>query len=81
VLRIVRGGGHGATAAADTLLDVGGEAWQRYAAADRTLVVVRPDGYVLGRWQAADDAAVGTALDAAMAPFRLRRRAAAAAAV
>ncbi len=31
--------------------DLQRQAWQRYAADEGTLVVVRPDGYVLGRWR------------------------------
>jgi 3-(3-hydroxy-phenyl)propionate hydroxylase len=45
--------------------DGGGEAWQRYAAAEGTLVIVRPDGYILGRWPSCDAQAVA----AALAPF------------
>ena len=35
-----------------------GQAWQRYGAQDGALVLVRPDGYVFGRWPAQDLAAV-----------------------
>jgi 3-(3-hydroxy-phenyl)propionate hydroxylase len=42
--------------------DVHGHAWQRYAAREGTLVVVRPDGYVLGRWTAPDWDALATSL-------------------
>ena len=70
VLRIASGGAAPAVAATAVAIDRHGEARRRYAAAERTLVVVRPDGYVLGRWQPADDAALGDALDAALAPYR-----------
>ena len=53
-----------------TLIDVHGEAWQRYAASEGLFVVVRPDGYILGRWPQPDVAAV----TAALAPFRIRQR-------
>ncbi|HEY4068358.1 MAG TPA: FAD-dependent monooxygenase [Burkholderiaceae bacterium] len=52
--------------APNALFDDAGEAWQRYAATDGCVVLVRPDGYLLGRW-AAPDAAT---LAAALAPFR-----------
>ena len=78
VLRIARGGDvatvAAGAAAAGVAVDRHGEAWWRYGAAERTLVVVRPDGYVLGRWQPADDAALGDALDVALAPYRGRHR-------
>ena len=46
--------------------DFDGAAWQRYGAAEGTLVLVRPDGYVMGRWNRPDAAG----LAAALAPFR-----------
>jgi len=48
------------------IVDDLGEAWQRYAATDRTLVVIRPDGYILGRWIHGE----WDAVEAALAPFR-----------
>jgi hypothetical protein len=48
------------------LSDPTGEAWHRYDASDGTVVLVRPDGYLLGRWSRPDAAAV----NAALAPFR-----------
>ncbi len=54
-------------AQAGVLHDVDGEAWQRYRAAPGTLVLVRPDGYVLARWPRFDP----QALDAALRPFGL----------
>ena len=49
------------------LHDVAGEAWQRYGARPGTLVLVRPDGYVLGRWPRFDAQALHDALE----PFGL----------
>ena len=40
-------------------MDVHGQAWQRYGlsgAQDEALVLVRPDGYVMGRWHGHDPA-------------------------
>ena len=55
-----------AHAAAQTLIDDHGEAWQRYGARDGTVFVIRPDGYILGRWACFDAARI----IAALAPFR-----------
>jgi len=30
-----------------------GQAWQRYDAMEGTLYLIRPDGYVMGRWREA----------------------------
>ncbi len=49
----------------DPAMDVHGQAWQRYgllAASDQALVLVRPDGYVMGRWHGHDPAPVFQAL-------------------
>jgi 3-(3-hydroxy-phenyl)propionate hydroxylase len=46
----------------DTLIDRSGDAWRRYGAQPGTLVLVRPDGYLLGRWPQADGAAPAAAL-------------------
>jgi len=56
----------GASAAA--LHDPAGDAWRRYGAAEGTLVLIRPDGYVLGRWARLETAT----LTAALAPYRRR---------
>lgn len=43
----------------DAAMDVHGQAWQRYGlsgAQDKALVLVRPDGYVMGRWHGHDPA-------------------------
>ncbi|PZO20769.1 MAG: FAD-dependent oxidoreductase, partial [Burkholderiales bacterium] len=49
----------------DPAMDVNGQAWQRYGlsgAQDKALVLVRPDGYVMGRWHGLDPAPVFHAL-------------------
>jgi 3-(3-hydroxy-phenyl)propionate hydroxylase len=49
----------------DPALDAHGQAWQRYGlskASDTALVLVRPDGYVMGRWHGHDPAPVLQAL-------------------
>jgi 3-(3-hydroxy-phenyl)propionate hydroxylase len=51
-----------AGAQSGVLHDVAGEAWQRYRARAGTLVLVRPDGYVQGRWPRFDAQALGDAL-------------------
>ena len=50
------------------------EAWARYHAADGTLVLVRPDGYVLARWPRLATEKIADTLTAALAPFRSSRR-------
>jgi 3-(3-hydroxy-phenyl)propionate hydroxylase len=54
------------------LWDDRGEAWSRYGAEEGTLVLVRPDGYLLGRWSGIDP----LALHAALAPFHRQEQAA-----
>ena len=67
--RICRhGDGVDTESAGATLHDDAGEAWSRYGATEGTLVLVRPDGYILGRWDHADAATLASA----MAPFRRR---------
>jgi 3-(3-hydroxy-phenyl)propionate hydroxylase len=61
--QVARGGAPGP----QRLVDREGEAWSRYGAHEGTLYLVRPDGYVLGRWRAHD----ATQLAAALAPFGL----------
>jgi 3-(3-hydroxy-phenyl)propionate hydroxylase len=57
-----------AVPATDRMLsDANGEAWRRYAASEGTLVLVRPDGYVLGRWAQPS----AESIRAALAPFQL----------
>ena len=52
--------------AANTVVDALGQARERYGAVDGSAVVVRPDGYILGRWNAATAADI----DAALKPYR-----------
>ena len=52
-LRIVRVAPQGA-AATDTVVDELGQAWERYDATEGTLYLIRPDGYVMGRWREAE---------------------------
>jgi 3-(3-hydroxy-phenyl)propionate hydroxylase len=49
-LRLVRVAAEG-TPDARTVVDELGQAWQRYDARDGTLYLMRPDGYVMGRWR------------------------------
>jgi 3-(3-hydroxy-phenyl)propionate hydroxylase len=51
-LRLVRVTARGAPDLC-TVVDELGQAWQRYDAAEGTLYLIRPDGYVMGRWRAA----------------------------
>jgi 3-(3-hydroxy-phenyl)propionate hydroxylase len=50
---------------ADTVVDDSGQAWRRYDAAERTLYLIRPDGYVMGRWRG--PASVSVDLDGVLA--------------
>ena len=43
-----------AISGAQCLADLAGEAWNRFDAREGTLYVIRPDGYVLGRWREPD---------------------------
>ena len=45
-----------------TVVDELGQTWLRYGAADGTLYLIRPDGYVMGRWRAASAANISHAL-------------------
>jgi len=49
-------------AAGAALHDADGQAYQRYGAQPGTMVAIRPDGYVLGRWRQDDIAAIRRAL-------------------
>ncbi len=49
-MRLVRVSARGAPDA-DTVVDELGQAWQRYDATEGTIYLVRPDGYVMGRWR------------------------------
>ena len=54
------------TMAIDPAMDVHGQAWQRYGLSGpeaTALVLVRPDGYVMGRWHGRDPAPVLQALN------------------
>lgn len=48
--------------AANTLVDALGQARERYGAVDGSAFVVRPDGYLLGRWKSAAAADIDAAL-------------------
>jgi 3-(3-hydroxy-phenyl)propionate hydroxylase len=50
-LRLMRVSARG-TPDAGTVVDELGQAWQRYDATEGTVYLVRPDGYVMGRWRA-----------------------------
>jgi len=54
-LRLVRVSAHGEPDLR-TVVDELGQAWQRYDAAEGTLYLIRPDGYVMGRWREAASA-------------------------
>jgi 3-(3-hydroxy-phenyl)propionate hydroxylase len=45
-----------------TVIDELGQAWQRYDAAEGTLYLIRPDGYVMGRWRAGSAVNINRAL-------------------
>jgi 3-(3-hydroxy-phenyl)propionate hydroxylase len=49
-LRLVRVSTRGAPDA-NSVVDELGQAWQRYDATEGTIYLVRPDGYVMGRWR------------------------------
>jgi len=51
-LRIVRVSAQG-TPDPRSVVDELGQAWQRYGAMEGTLYLIRPDGYVMGRWREA----------------------------
>lgn len=51
------------------LVDGLGQAWERYDGREGTLYLIRPDGYVLGRWREPDARAVSEALG----PYRMQR--------
>jgi 3-(3-hydroxy-phenyl)propionate hydroxylase len=66
-LRPIRVASRG-SADADTVLDELGQAWKRYGAAQGTVYLIRPDGYVMGRWRdlAGAPADFGAALQRAL---------------
>jgi 3-(3-hydroxy-phenyl)propionate hydroxylase len=63
-LRLVHIAAHGAPRAG-TVVDELGQAWRRYDAAEGTLYLIRPDGYVVARWRDAEasPADIGRALN------------------
>ena len=65
-LHLVRVAARG-TADANAVVDELGQAWQRYDAAEDTLYLIRPDGYVMGRWRSASASAAADAIAAALA--------------
>jgi len=62
-LRVVRISAQG-TPDPRSVVDELGQAWQRYGAMEGTLYLVRPDGYVMGRWREA--ASMGIDIDRAL---------------
>jgi 3-(3-hydroxy-phenyl)propionate hydroxylase len=54
---LIRVATHGAPDA-HTMVDESGQAWRRYDAIERTLYLIRPDGYVMGRWRGEASASV-----------------------
>jgi 3-(3-hydroxy-phenyl)propionate hydroxylase len=56
-LRLVRVAARGSPDA-ETVVDELGQAWQRYDAREDTLYLMRPDGYVMGRWRETSSAPV-----------------------
>ena len=64
---LIRIAGQGA-AATGAVTDELGQAWRRYDAAEATLYLIRPDGYVMARWREADSspAEIDRALDRAL---------------
>ena len=56
-LRLVRVSAHGEPDLR-TVVDELGQAWQRYDATEGTLYLIRPDGYVMGRWREAASARI-----------------------
>ncbi|GAC1303656.1 MAG: FAD-dependent oxidoreductase [Steroidobacteraceae bacterium] len=64
-LRLVRVATRGA-ADVRTVVDELEQGWQRYGAVEGTLYLIRPDGYVMGRWSAAESAKIDVALGRAL---------------
>jgi 3-(3-hydroxy-phenyl)propionate hydroxylase len=64
-LRLIRVAAGGATDAR-TVVDELGQAWQRYDARESTLYLIRPDGYVMGRWRDAESSEIDMALKRAL---------------
>jgi 3-(3-hydroxy-phenyl)propionate hydroxylase len=64
-LRLIRVAAAGAVDAR-TVVDKLGQAWQRYDARESTLYLIRPDGYVMGRWRDAESAEIDMALKHAL---------------
>jgi 3-(3-hydroxy-phenyl)propionate hydroxylase len=58
-----------------TLVDESAQAWDRYDARENTLVLIRPDGYVLGRWPTPDWSALAAALSPYQQPCAWRQAA------
>ncbi len=56
-LRLVRVSAHGEPDLR-TVVDELGQAWRRYDATEGTLYLIRPDGYVMGRWREAASARI-----------------------
>ena len=66
LVRVATEGGPDGAAVVDEL----GQAWQRYDALEGTLYLVRPDGYVMGRWRDAASANIDQVLRRALEDIR-----------
>jgi 3-(3-hydroxy-phenyl)propionate hydroxylase len=51
---------------AQTVIDSSADVYRKYAASEGSFYLIRPDGYVLGRWQNPD----WTEINSALAPYR-----------
>ena len=64
VWRVARSG----VAQSHVVIDTSGNAWSRYGADEGNVILIRPDGYVMGRWEHCDVDMVEHALDRVFVP-------------